>query len=128
MKKPRTKTASKSNSSSVFGGSSLKSHRRLQETEVYSKLFYNDRIEDVVRERLKTAGPDVSAISVTKSVTKELFEGEDEETRAMVAAKVAEARDLPIENNIDDLERTPKQYQRLVFFSLGLISFSELSS
>lgn len=55
-----------------------------------------------------TSGP---MIQLIKSVTKELYENEDVETKAAVTAKMAEqARDLNEEGD-EDLQRTPEQYQ-----------------
>jgi hypothetical protein len=62
---------------------------------------------------MKSAGPDVAAISIVKDVTKMLWDAEDAEGKALVAAKVAESQERSIEkeNDKDDV-RTPKQYQR----------------
>jgi hypothetical protein len=76
---------------------------------VYSKLYYESRIEPVVREHLKTSDSDVASLSIIKKVTKQVWEGEDAETQAEVAAKVAKAQEAPIEQ---DEGRTPQQYQK----------------
>jgi hypothetical protein len=61
-----------------------------------------------VRERLHNSETEAT-ISVIKTVTKDLWEAEDHETKAIVAAVMAKAQDAPIEDNP---ERTPQQYQR----------------
>jgi hypothetical protein len=48
-------------------------------------------------------------ISVIREVTKELYAGEDEEVKAIVAAKAAAAPEVPLEES--DTSRTPQQYQ-----------------
>ena len=110
IKKPRKAGSS---GSSIFAGPNLRLRWWLQETEVYSKLFYDERIEPVVRDRLNNMGPQDKAISIVKSVTKELWDAEDMETKAAVAAKVAKAQDVAIENEPDnDSVRTPREYQK----------------
>ena len=95
-----------SNSLSIFGAPTK--HRRLQEAEVYLKLYYESRIEPVVREHLKTSDSDVTSLSIIRKVTKEVWEGEDAETQAEVVAKVAKVQEAAIE---PDKGRTPQQYQ-----------------
>jgi len=75
---------------------------------MYSKLYYESRIEPAVREHLKTSDSDVASISVIRKVTKQVWEGEDAETKAEVAANVAKAQEVAIE---PDENRTPQQYQ-----------------
>lgn len=82
--------------------------RRLQETEMYSKLYYESRVEPAVREHLKTSDSDVAGLSIIRKVTKQVWEGENAETKAEVAAKVAKAQEVAIE---PDESRTPQQYQ-----------------
>jgi phage tail tube protein FII len=92
----------------ILGGSA-RLRRRLQETEVYSKLYYDARVASVVREQLKSSGPTVKAISVVKRVTREMWDNEDEETKRVVAEAVAKAQEVPIEEDVS--ERTAQQYQ-----------------
>jgi hypothetical protein len=59
-----------------------------------------------VVERVKTESDNHwPMISVIREVTKELYAGEDEEVKAIVAA----APEVPLEDN--DASRTPQQYQ-----------------
>lgn len=63
-----------------------------------------------VMERVKTESENHRPmISVIREVTKELYAGEDEEVKAIVAAKAAAAPEVPLEES--DTSRTPQQYQ-----------------
>jgi len=58
-------------------------------------------------------GPQDKVISIVKSVMKELWDAEDMETKAAVAAKVAKAQDIVIENEPDnDPVCMPQEYQK----------------
>lgn len=108
-KKSRKQTLSAS--SSIFGGPT-KVRWRLQETEVYSKLYYKSHIEPAIHNHLKNSAPGTKAISIVKEVTKALWKDEDEETKAEVAKVVANALDMPIEpEEGDSSEWTAQQYQ-----------------
>jgi hypothetical protein len=84
-------------------------HRQLQETEVYSKLYYKSRIKPVVREHLSIAGSVDHAINIVKSTTKNLWIAEDEEIKRAVAAEIARARNVVIPSG--EVQRTTQQYQ-----------------
>jgi len=105
---PRKKT--NTSSVSIFSAPT-KARRRLQATEIYSKLYYKDRILPVVRKRLESiedhSGP---IIGIIREVTKELWCDEDVETRNEVAAKTAQ-QDIVEDDGEEDLQRTPQQYQ-----------------
>ena len=107
-KNPRKK--SNTSSLSIFGVPS-KSRRRLQDTEIYSRLYYNDRILPVVCERLKSIkdhkGP---IIQIIREVTKDLWSNENPDIRVEVATKMEE-QVLEQENGEEDAQRTPQQYQ-----------------
>ena len=81
---------------------------RLQEAEVYSKLYYKSRVEPAVCEHLKTLDSDVADLSIIRKVTRQVWEGEDTETKVEVAARVAKVQEVAIE---PDENRTPQQYQ-----------------
>jgi hypothetical protein len=86
---------------------------------MYSKLYYKDRIHHAVKERLGVLGEDAQKrIQVIREVTKELYAGEDDEIKAIVAAKVTAAAeasegndDEPNEPNEEGTARTPQDYQ-----------------
>jgi ribosomal protein L31E len=75
---------------------------------VYSKLYYESCVESVVCKHLKTSDSDVASLSIIRKVTKEVWEGEDAETQAKVAVKVAKAQEAAIE---PDKGGTPQQNQ-----------------
>jgi hypothetical protein len=108
-KKPR-KTAS-SASLSVFSGPK-KLRQRLQEAEVYSKLYYDSHIEPAVHEAIKNSEPGTSSLSIVKQVTRKLWDAEDAETKQAVAEKVARAQEVAIEpGECDTAQCTAQQYQ-----------------
>lgn len=112
-RKPHTKALS--TSSFVFCGPSLRFHCLLQETEVYSKLYYSKCINPTVGERMKSVGPDVAVISIGKDVTEMLWDAEDAEVKALIATKVAESQEHSIEKENDqDNVYIPNQVCRLV--------------
>jgi hypothetical protein len=85
----------------------------LQETEVYSKLYYKDRISAGVAERIKTLGQGrPPTIKVIREVTKELYEGEEDEIKMAVATRMAAAQVEAAEvGAAEEPPRTPQQYQ-----------------
>lgn len=106
----------KSSGLTVFNNSdSIKPRRRHQETEIYSKLFYKDRILPEVRKRLDSLGESHGPmITIIRDVTMEMYEKEDAETKAAVALKIVEAKcvDVDGEDVSSGLQRTPAQYQQ----------------
>lgn len=80
---------------------------------MYSKLYYEERVRHVVKERLGDLGYDAQKrIQVIREVTQELYAGEDDEIKAIVAAKVAAAAEASEgQDNEADAVRTPQQYQ-----------------
>lgn len=101
-------------SSSVFTEAPSQSHCRLQEIEVYSKLYYADRIMPAINECLKVS-TGRSSIMVIKEVTKEIFEGEEDEIKSIVAAKVSasqmEAPNATAAAAAEDVTQSPAQFQ-----------------
>jgi hypothetical protein len=77
------------------------------------KLYYEDRILPAVAECVKVMGEDhPPLIKVIREVTKEMLDGEDDEIKAIVAAKVAAAENVAIDgDDRDSSTRTPQQYQ-----------------
>lgn len=111
--------------SGVFGwpafgkrGRTQKPHRVKQEIEIYFNLFYDTRIITTVRERLAQTGLTGPAINLIREVAREMYDKEDEQTRAAVAAEMAiqrQGNDVDSEDDSEDLEEartpTPEQYQ-----------------
>lgn len=103
----RQRTTPKTN----FSGQ-LKKRRRLQETEVYSKLHYDDRILPAVNAAIAANGDEAKTIKIIRQVTKDLYENEAEEVKAAVISemKAAELR-VGEDNESQELKRTPEEYQ-----------------
>ena len=82
--------------------------------EVYSKLYYPDRVAPAVADRIKVLGG--RSIHTIREVTKEMYEGEDDEIKAAVAAKMEATAKVTMDdndNNDGDARtppRTPQQY------------------
>jgi hypothetical protein len=81
---------------------------------MYSKLYYKDRIHHAVKERLSISGEDAQRrIQVVREVTKELYAREDDEIKAIVAAKVAAAAETSEgqndEHDEEGVTRTPQE-------------------
>lgn len=115
--KPARKKRTNSARTSIFSGPSSASRRRHQITEIYSKLYYKERILPSVRERVEELGENAGQmISIIRDVTAKLYETEDEEIKAVVEARMAELKALNSTDNeeAEDASRTPQQYQELV--------------
>jgi hypothetical protein len=66
--------------------------RSLHEVEKYSKLYYKERVQSTVLEDLAPFGskpPRSIVLDTIKRVTKEIYEIEDDETKAIVKAALA---------------------------------------
>lgn len=105
-------------SNSIFATAGVKSRRRLQDVEIYSKLYYTDRIQPVVAERLKalkSIGAQVNAadrLDIVKKITRDLFEDESDDIKMEVATRVAEAQKMALsEEQEEEAVRTAQQYQ-----------------
>jgi hypothetical protein len=76
-------------------------------------MYYKERILPALQLRLAAnpapAGP---MIQIIRELTKEIYDKEDAETKAGVAAKVAEhVSRVEGEDGDEESERTPQQYQ-----------------
>jgi hypothetical protein len=86
--------------------------RQFQEAKMYSKLFYDFCVEPVVREYLKMSDPEEEQLSITRKMTRQLWENEDNETKAAMAVAIDNACAAAIEPaKGDGSERTPQEYQ-----------------
>lgn len=88
-----------------------KPQRRLQETEAYIHLYYKDRIVETVRNRVNVSEVKGPMINVICQAAKDLYALEDDETRAAVAAHIAEHAAAAHVNETDTLDPTPEEYQ-----------------
>lgn len=98
-----------------------KTQRVNQEDEVYINLFYQTRICKAAQDRITSQNIKGPAINVIRAVARELYEKEDEGTRAVVKAQLAslkkeekaeEVSDDEAEGEGEDAPLTPAQYQK----------------
>jgi hypothetical protein len=89
--------------------------RQLKDYEMYSKLYYEEKIKLFVEEVEKELGSiELSKgekLNLRKRVARDLYEGEDEDVKELVIAKLKE-RAKVMEDQKDDVDRTPVQYLR----------------
>jgi hypothetical protein len=78
--------------------------------EVYSKLYYPDRVASAVADRINVLGERPS-IRMIREVTKEMYEGEEEEIKAAVVAKMEATAKVTMDDDHDGDACTPQQYQ-----------------
>lgn len=115
---PRRKKGAEPSCLWLTANSTGQSHRRLQETEAYIRLYYNERIANTVRDRVATStnqsGP---IVNVIRQVAKELYAMEDDKTRKEVAAYIeAEHAKTLASIELEMGDPTPEQYQEYVLF------------
>lgn len=99
-----------------------KSRRVNQEDEIYINLFYSTRIVETVRQRIASQNLKGPAINLIRAVARELYEKEDDKTRAIVKAKLAglkmgeesDDEEEEEEEEREDAPLTPQQYQESV--------------
>ena len=82
---------------------------------MYSKLFYDKKIKSIVEEVENELGSmELSKgekLNLRKRITRDLYEGEDDDVKELVVAKLKE-RAKVMEDQKNDLDRTPLQYLR----------------
>ena len=98
-----------------------KKNRKLREVEVYSLLFYKDKIKPRVdEERGDMPLGRSDNLRLIKRVTADMYDDETEQVKALVAAKIAEAKERPnpkVQESdqpsfIPGAKRTPSEFQR----------------
>lgn len=110
-KASRKKTATASSSTLPTLGGVTKPHRLPQPTEVYINLFH-DRIAPAVQARIAETGHTGPQINILRKVAQEMYEKEDAETLAAVAAVIASRAEAKLNGMADsDAEPTAQQYQ-----------------
>ena len=81
---------------------------------MYSKLFYNEKIKSIVEEvenELGSMEPSKEEkLNLQKRITRDLYEGEDDDVKELVAAKLKERAKVMEDQKNDDVDRTPEQY------------------
>jgi hypothetical protein len=83
---------------------------------MYSKLFYDEKIKSIVEEVENELGSmELSKgekLNLRKRITRDLYEGEDDDVKELVAAKLKERAKVMEDQKNDDVDRTPEQYLR----------------
>ena len=81
---------------------------------MYSKLFYDKKIKSIVEEVENELGSmDLSKgekLNLCKRITRDLYEGEDDEVKELVIAKLKERAKVMEDQKNDDVDCTPEQY------------------
>jgi hypothetical protein len=82
-------------------------------------MYYQERVLPRLRERLAIEpAPTGPMIAVIRELTKEIYNAEDDVTKAEVAKKVAEqALHVDGEDRDEELARTPQEYQEYVMIN-----------
>ena len=89
--------------------------RQLKDYEMYSKLYYDEKIRPVVEEvEDGLENMELSKgekLNLRKRIARDLYDGEDDDVKAVVVAKLKERAEV-MEDKKSDLDRTPAQYLR----------------
>lgn len=99
--------------------------RRLHKTEIYSSLYYKDRILPTVRAKVRgMGGSEGPLLPIIKKITAELFAEETAEIKAIVEAAFEDAKvtDVDYKDIVRNQNPTPQEYQEYVIPSLALSS------
>jgi predicted metal-binding transcription factor (methanogenesis marker protein 9) len=90
--------------------------RQLKDYEMYSKLYYDEKIKRLVEEVEEELGSiELSKgekLNLRKRIAKDLYEGEDEDVKVLVNAKLKERAKVIEDQKNDGIDRTPEQYLR----------------
>jgi len=83
---------------------------------MYSKLYYDEKIKKIVEEVEDELSGSMELskgekLNLRKRVARDLYEGEDEDVKELVIAKLKE-RAKVMEAQKNDLDRTAEQYLR----------------
>ena len=83
---------------------------------MYSKLFYDEKIKSIVEEVENELGSmELSKgekLNLRKRITRDLYEGEDDDVKELVVAKLKERAKVMEDQKNDEVDRTPEQYLR----------------
>lgn len=90
--------------------------RQLKDYEMYSKLYYDEKIKPLVEEVEEELGSmELSKgekLNLRKRIAKDLYEGEDEDVKELVNAKLKERAKVMEDQKNNETDRTPEQYLR----------------
>ena len=88
---------------------------QLKDYEMYSKLYYDEKIKPIVEEVEDELGSmDLSKgekLNLRKRIARDLYDGEDDDVKELVIAKLKK-RAKVMGDQKNDLDRTPAQYLR----------------
>ena len=80
---------------------------------MYLKLFYDEKIKLIVEEvknKLGSMGLSKGEkLNLCKRITRDLYEGEDDEVKELVIAKLKERAKVMDDQKNDDVDHTPEQ-------------------
>jgi hypothetical protein len=83
---------------------------------MYSKLYYDEKIKPIVEEVENELGSmEMSKgekLNLRKRIARDLYDGEDEDVKELVIAKLKERVKVMEDQKDDDVDRTPVQYLR----------------
>jgi hypothetical protein len=83
---------------------------------MYSKLFYDEKIKSIVEGIENELGSmelsNGEKLNLRKRITKDLYEGEDDDVKELVVAKLKEKAKVMEDQKHDEDDRTPEQYLR----------------
>ena len=83
---------------------------------MYSKLYYDEKIKPLVEEVEEELGSmELSKgekLNLRKRIAKDLYEGEDEDVKELVNAKLKERAKVMEDQKNNETDRTPEQYLR----------------
>ena len=89
---------------------------QLKDYEMYSKLYYEEKIKPIVEEVENELGSmELSKgekLNLRKRIARDLYDGEDEDVKELVIAKLKERAKVIEDQKDDDVDRTPVQYLR----------------
>ena len=108
---PRKKKGNAPSSPWFFAGPAAKPHHHLQETEGYIHLYYKSRMVEPLHAQV-TVNSTAPMISLIHQVARDLYQTEDDETRAAVKAYIDTKAAAALEStDLDAVEPTPELYQ-----------------
>ena len=90
--------------------------RQLKDYEMYSKMYYEEKIKPIVEEVENELGSmELSKgekLNLRKRIARDLYDGEDDDVKELVIAKLKERAKVMEDKKDDDVDRTPVQYLR----------------
>ena len=89
---------------------------QLKDYEMYSKMYYEEKIKPIVEEvENKLRSMELSKgekLNLHKRIARDLYDGEDDDVKKLVIAKLKERAKVMEDKKDDDVDHTPVQYLR----------------